>query len=59
MLPNPKPPKPPKTAGATGAGGFKSSYVSYFLAPTILSGAGADNDPIAPIPIWWGAGTEF
>lgn len=51
MLPNPKPPKPPKTAGATGAGGFKSSYVSYFLAPTILSGAGADNDPIAPIPI--------
>lgn len=58
MLPKPKPPTPPKMLWTTGAGGFKSSSVSYFLAPTILSGAGAESDPTAPITIW-GTGTEF
>lgn len=59
MLPKPKPPaKPPNITGATGAGGFRSSSVSYFYAPTILSGAGAETDPTAAITIW-GAGTEF
>lgn len=52
MLPKPKPPaNPPNITGATGAGGFKSSSVSYFFAPTILYGAGAERDPTAAITI--------
>lgn len=45
--PNPKPAPPTLNGGTVGGGGFKSSSVSYFLAPTILSGA--EIDPIAPL----------
>jgi hypothetical protein len=47
MLPKPNL-KPPAKGPTTGYGGFKSSSVSYFFAPTILSGA--ERDPAAPAP---------